>query len=109
MKKYGFFKKLICLGMIFSLTFIGLSGCGQKKTELVNVSYDATREFYKEYNRLFEDYWYGRTGEKVEVIQSLAQFDDPLRTCLDAGAAGGLLTVLVLMLSRLHLRAMLML
>ena len=45
MKKYGFFKKLICLGMIFSLTFIGLSGCGQKKTELVNVSYDATREF----------------------------------------------------------------
>ena len=56
--------------MIFSLTFIGLSGCGQKKTELVNVSYDATREFYKEYNRLFEDYWYGRTGEKVEVIQS---------------------------------------
>ena len=70
MKKYGFFKKLICLGMIFSLTFIGLSGCGQKKTELVNVSYDATREFYKEYNRLFEDYWYGRTGEKVEVIQS---------------------------------------
>ena len=65
-----FFKKLICLGMIFSLTFIGLSGCGQKKTELVNVSYDATREFYKEYNRLFEDYWYGRAGEKVEVIQS---------------------------------------
>ena len=65
-----FFKKLICLGMIFSLTFIGLSGCGQKKTELVNVSYDATREFYKEYNRLFEDYWYGKTGEKVEVIQS---------------------------------------
>ena len=70
MKKYRFFKKLICLGMIFSLTFIGLSGCGQKKTELVNVSYDATREFYKEYNRLFEDYWYGKTGEKVEVIQS---------------------------------------
>ena len=33
-----FFKKLICLGMIFSLTFIGLFGCGQKKTELVNVS-----------------------------------------------------------------------
>lgn len=70
MKKYGFFKKLISLGMIFSLTFTGLSGCGQKKTGLVNVSYDATREFYKEYNRLFEDYWYGRTGEKVEVIQS---------------------------------------
>ena len=44
-----FFKKLICLSMIFSLTFIGLSGCGQKKTELVNVSYDATREFYKDW------------------------------------------------------------
>lgn len=67
MKKYGFFKKLICLGMIFSLTFIGLSGCGQKKTELVNVSYDATREFYKEYNRLFEDYWYGRLVRRLRL------------------------------------------
>ena len=89
-----FFKKLICLGMIFCLTFIGLSGCGQKKTELVNVSYDATREFYKEYNKLFEDYWYGRTGEKVEVMESRH-----LR----------LLMVLELMLSRLLLREMLML
>ena len=98
MKKYGFFKKLICLGMIFSLTFIGLSGCGQKKTELVNVSYDATREFYKEYNKLFEDYWYGRTGDKVEVIQSHGE-SRHLR----------LLMVLELMLSRLLLREMLML
>ena len=47
MKKYGFFKKLISLGVIFCLTFTGLSGCGQKKTELVNVSYDATREFIR--------------------------------------------------------------
>ena len=98
MKKYGFFKKLICLGMIFSLTFTGLSGCGQKKTELVNVSYDATREFYKEYNRLFEDYWYGKTGEKVEVCLLYTSPSPRDRT-----------TVLVLMLSRLLLREMLML
>ena len=95
-----FFKKLICLGVIFCLTFTGLSGCGQKKTELVNVSYDATREFYKEYNRLFEDYWYGRTGEKVEVISLMEVLESRhLR----------LLMVLGLMLSRLLLRAMLML
>ena len=65
-----FLKKLICLGMIFCLTFIGLSGCGQKKTELVNVSYDATREFYKEYNRLLRITGMVRLGRSVEVIQS---------------------------------------
>ena len=100
MKKYRFFKKLICLGMIFSLTFIGLSGCGQKKTELVNVSYDATREFYKEYNRLFEDYWYGRTVRRLRLSSLMAVLESRhLR----------LLMVLGLMLSRLLLRAMLML
>lgn len=39
-------------------------------TELLNVSYDVTREFYKELNPAFVKYWKDKTGETVVVKQS---------------------------------------
>jgi sulfate/thiosulfate-binding protein len=39
-------------------------------TTLLNVSYDVTREFYKEYNPLFAEHWKAQTGEAVEIKQS---------------------------------------
>jgi sulfate transport system substrate-binding protein len=48
-----------------------LCGCNRLGSpELINVSYDPTREFYEQYNALFNDYWYETTGRHVEVIQS---------------------------------------
>lgn len=41
-----------------------------KETRLLNVSYDATREFYQEYNAAFEKYWKAKTGNDVIVDQS---------------------------------------
>ncbi|PYI56174.1 sulfate ABC transporter substrate-binding protein [Paenibacillus flagellatus] len=38
--------------------------------ELLNVSYDPTRELYEEYNKAFSKYWEGKTGQKVTVKQS---------------------------------------
>lgn len=38
--------------------------------EILNVSYDPTREFYEEYNPLFIKWWKERTNQDVEVIQS---------------------------------------
>ena len=37
---------------------------------LLNVSYDPTREFYKEYNPVFAKYWKAKTGDNVTVNQS---------------------------------------
>lgn len=37
---------------------------------LLNVSYDPTREFYKEFNAAFAKFWLGRTGETVTINQS---------------------------------------
>ena len=37
---------------------------------LLNVSYDVTREFYKEFNPAFIAYWRGKTGETVTINQS---------------------------------------
>lgn len=38
--------------------------------EILNVSYDPTREFYKQYNAAFAKYWKGKTGEDIKVSQS---------------------------------------
>lgn len=48
-----------------------LSGCARLGgPELINVSYDPTREFYEAYNAMFTDYWHEKTGKSLEVIQS---------------------------------------
>ncbi len=38
--------------------------------QLLNVSYDPTREFYKEYDSAFSKYWRQQTGDNVMVRQS---------------------------------------
>jgi sulfate transport system substrate-binding protein len=40
------------------------------QTHLLNVSYDPTREFYEEYNRLFAQHWKATTGQDVSINQS---------------------------------------
>lgn len=54
---------LIC---IFSLP--GL--CAATERELLNVSYDPTREFYEEYNAMFARHWKEQSGESISVLQS---------------------------------------
>ena len=38
--------------------------------EIINVSYDPTREFYEAYNKIFSKYWKEETGQSADVIQS---------------------------------------
>ncbi|AIN17471.1 MULTISPECIES: sulfate ABC transporter substrate-binding protein [Yersinia] len=46
------------------------SGAMAKDIQLLNVSYDPTREFYQDYNQAFSKYWQEKTGDKVTVRQS---------------------------------------
>lgn len=41
-----------------------------KDYQLLNVSYDPTREFYEQYNKAFSDYYKQKTGDNVVVRQS---------------------------------------
>jgi sulfate/thiosulfate transport system substrate-binding protein len=41
-----------------------------KDIKLLNVSYDPTRELYREFNTSFAKYWLAKTGDKVSVEQS---------------------------------------
>jgi len=38
--------------------------------QLLNVSYDATREFYQQYNKAFATYWRAKTGDNVTINMS---------------------------------------
>ena len=40
------------------------------QVELLNVSYDPTREFYQAFNQAFASYWQNKNGEVIKVNQS---------------------------------------
>jgi sulfate transport system substrate-binding protein len=52
-------------------------------TQLLNVSYDPTRELYEEYNKEFARHWQQKTGEKVLVKQSHGGSGKQARTVID--------------------------
>lgn len=82
--------------LLIIVTFILLAaGCasdasssdGNGKTELLNVSYDPTREFYSQYNDLFCAYWKGETGEDVVVTQSHGGSGSQARSVIEGNEA----------------------
>ncbi|KAB8310281.1 sulfate ABC transporter substrate-binding protein [Rouxiella chamberiensis] len=46
------------------------TGAIAKDIQILNVSYDPTRELYEQYNKAFSKYWQGKTGDTVTVRQS---------------------------------------
>lgn len=53
-----------------ALLCVLVSGSAWADTTLLNVSYDVTRDFYKDYNPEFQRYWKAKTGETVTLQQS---------------------------------------
>jgi sulfate transport system substrate-binding protein len=51
--------------------------------ELLNVSYDPTRELYRDYNELFARYWKKETGRKVNIRQSHGGSGKQARAVID--------------------------
>lgn len=53
------------------------------QSSLLNVSYDVARDFYKDYNPLFQKYWKAKSGESVELKQSHAGSSKQVRAVAD--------------------------
>jgi sulfate/thiosulfate-binding protein len=51
--------------------------------ELLNVSYDPTREFYAEFNEAFATHWKAKTGEAVKIKQSHGGSGKQARSVID--------------------------
>lgn len=71
-----------------------LSGCDHKsgsgtgetqgrRWELLNVSYDPTREFYGDYNKYFAGYWKQKSGDNVVIKQSHGGAGKQARAVID--------------------------
>jgi sulfate transport system substrate-binding protein len=61
--------KQVLKGAVLSLLVSASTGHA-KDIQLLNVSYDPTRELYQDYNAAFAKYWQAKTGDKVTVNQS---------------------------------------
>jgi sulfate/thiosulfate transport system substrate-binding protein len=61
-------KLLITSLLISSATFSSLSVAADNN--LLNVSYDVTREFYKDFNTAFIKYWKDKSGTSITINQS---------------------------------------
>lgn len=56
--------------ILFALPGLVLAQAKKADFTLLNVSYDPTRELYAQYNKLFADYYFKKTGKTVEIKQS---------------------------------------
>jgi sulfate transport system substrate-binding protein len=53
------------------------------QTQLLNVSYDPTRELYQDYNQAFIKHWEAQTGEKITIQQSHGGSGKQARAVID--------------------------
>lgn len=74
-----------------------LAGCGGapedgRPAELLNVSYDPTREFYQEFNAAFATFWREKSGQEVSTRQSHGGAGAQARAVID-GLEGDVVTL----------------
>ncbi len=71
--------------LLHSLTLLGLSvlAAHAAPREILNVSYDPTRELYGEYNPAFIKHWKQKTGETVNIRQSHGGSGKQARSVID--------------------------
>jgi len=67
--------------------FLAFSAYAQKKVTLLNVSYDPTRELYQDYNKVFSEYYKGKTGVEVTVNQSHGGSGGQARSVIEGNQA----------------------
>jgi sulfate/thiosulfate transport system substrate-binding protein len=69
------------LATALALMFVGAAA--SKDVQLLNVSYDPTRELYVDFNKAFAAHWKARTGDNVVVKQSHGGSGKQARSVID--------------------------
>lgn len=90
-------KANVCLKIAAAVLMMGiLAGCGKEgdsakgdsgTIEILNVSYDPTREFYAKYNELFAGHWKEQSGQDVNVTQSHGGSGSQARSVIEGNEA----------------------
>ena len=78
----------LALTLLVSVASLGLgSSLADADTSLLNVSYDPTRELYKDINKAFSEEWKAKTGETVAVRASHGGSGAQARSVIDGSPA----------------------
>jgi sulfate transport system substrate-binding protein len=77
----------------------------QSSVTLLNVSYDPTREFYKEFNEAFAKYWKAKKGQDVTIKQSHGGAAKQARAVIDGLEADVVTLALAYDIDAIHQRA----
>jgi len=100
MKHSFFLRRPFVLAIALTLFVTIFTGCSDSSSSagddstsssetvsITNVSYDPTREFYEQYNTLFQTYWKEKTGQTVEITQSHGGSGKQARSVLEGNEA----------------------
>ena len=63
-------RRLLSFATVATLSLAAVAGSALAQTTLLNVSYDPTRELYKDFNAAFAKHWQSKTGQSVQIRQS---------------------------------------
>jgi sulfate transport system substrate-binding protein len=97
--------KLVILGL-FAMLAVGESFAAE--INLLNVSYDPTRELYKAYNEIFSKYWLEKTGDTLTINQSHGGGGKQARAVLDGLEADVVTLALAYDIDQLYTRGKLL-
>jgi sulfate transport system substrate-binding protein len=75
--------KFTALGALTLAVGLGMAASARAETQLLNVSYDPTRELYVAYNAAFAKHWKETTGEDVAIESSHGGSGKQARSVID--------------------------
>lgn len=76
-------RRSFALGAFLTSLGLAMAGAAQADTTLLNVSYDPTRELYREFNEAFAKHWQEETGEAVTIQMSHGGSGKQARSVID--------------------------
>lgn len=77
----------------------------EKEVTLLNVSYDPTRELYRDFNEAFAEHWKAKTGQTVKINQSHGGSGKQARAVIDGLEADVVTLALAYDIDALHEKA----
>ncbi|WP_430009695.1 sulfate ABC transporter substrate-binding protein [Methylophaga lonarensis] len=97
--------KQLIIALPLALSAVSFSGIAHASDSLLNVSYDPTRELYREYNEWFAEKWKSETGNSLNVRQSHGGSGSQARAIIDGLDADVATLALAYDVHALHARA----
>jgi sulfate transport system substrate-binding protein len=102
MKLASYSRPILALFALVALISLAPGRASAKSIDILNVSYDPTRELYSDYNTAFAKYWKAKTGDDVTVKQSHGGSGAQARSVIDGLQADVVTLALAADIDNLH-------